>query len=662
MAITQPDGLVEDLLVKGPTPHSVWVKQFWSDDWIFVQYLDCIQAKEAAPPTLGSAQFLWRYGLIDQFEDADYVRHDPFWLMDWYVQLRTHSSFGESALWTGQIQRDALDMWAINTDAGITPGNQTLGAFSLEYILQRRRIDATYVEGGTVAVDRREVFNRPFKVGLAIMGGNRSASRNGDGVYTFSTDGFDWSVIDIIQYILNYFQPAAIPFVITGQTSILNQIVGETFDLWGMTPFDAFNKLINRRRGVGWRVITTGSGNSELNVYSLASEQVSFGEFSLPANSNQVSLVFDDLIDMEPQLSIDRGDMVDTIHVVGEPVKTMFSVSIRNATLEEGWTVPEQTSYEESTDEERKTDKYLRVFQFLRVPNGWDHTFDGLDGFGAEFVNPLVLDDGTVDLTQQDSHWSGSEVFRHFEDQLPVQVEATIDDAAPEYLKPFLLGENPDVTDEYHHVEKLDVVELEEYSLRMSDRELGLSTEGKINHLLGLNNFTAIEETEIDEEIDYTRLIGTIFMAQDTNIRVLYKLPTNSASEAGRTLLIPVQGAEFWWQAGGTVLGVTDGVLQFGPVEGAVLRDDSARLRAIANAAAVWYGSQKATLSYVHKGIATFHRVGTMIRNAATTAFIFEQIGTTVTSRTWHFGETMTTTIQTGYSELDTQLLVGTGK
>ena len=662
MAITQPTGDTENLLVKDPTPHSVWVKEFWSDDWIFIQYLDCIQAKEAAPPTLGVASFLWRYGEIDQFEDADYVLHNPFWLMDWYIQLRTHSSFGSTVLWTGQIQQDALDIFAIDVDAGITPGNQTIGAFSLEYVLQRRRIDSTYVEGGAVLVDRREVFNRPFKVGLAITGGNRSTNRNGDGVHTFSTDGADWSVIDIIEYILHFFQPSAIPFVITGQTSMLNQIVGETFDLWGMTPFDALNKLINRRRGVGWRVITTGSGDSELNVYSLASEQVSFGEFSLPANSNQVSLVFDDLIDFEPQLSISRSEMVDTIFIVGEPVKTMFSVSVRNSTLEEGWTVGEQTSYEGATDEERKTDKYQRVFQFLRVPPGWDHTFNGLDGGGPEFVNPLVLDDGTVDLTQQDVHWPGSEPFRHFEDQLPVLVDALIADAAPEYLKPFVLAERPGFENEYHHVEKLDVLQLEEYNLRMSDRELAVIVDGKINHLLGLNDFTATEDTEIDAEINYDRLIATVFMAQDTNLRVLYRLPTNLQSEAGRTLLIPVQGAEYWWKAGGTVNGVTNGVLQFGPTAGVVLRDDSARLRAIANAAAVWYGSQKATLSYVFKGIGTFHPVGTMIRNAATTAFALEQIGTTVTSRTWHFGETMTTTIETGYSELDTQLLVGSGK
>jgi hypothetical protein len=650
VATVQVTGEVSNAIVKPRSISAVWIKRNWNDRWQYVPYLSPRHAVEEDGSGRSQASLLWHYGMIKQHDLTAFRIYSTLDIQNWFVGIDSNSVFGAWKVWIGIINSENLNEFSVSTDLSeeigepFLFGDQEFGAVGLEYLLQRRRINGTFGPNG-IFIDRTVVFNRRYERGASFEG-NRSTSRDSDNVFVFSEDNEVWNYRDILQYVVKKFGPPGIDFEFWGLVDHLSQFTG-TFDFEGMRIWDVLNTLIDNRRGFGWRILTRGEGVIGIYVFSTLKDPIAFGGFTIPRNTWQDIPIFDDLIDVHPDLQVSQAHSFDRVVVRGARLKTCMSLSFINNTLEAGWTSTEQTDYEAATDKERATDKFDRVFSLFRVPGNWQWAFLSLANATAQNANPTVNFDGTVNPTEVGTFFNQGHRFLNF---LPFEVEAADTDAEPEFRRPFVIVENPDETDEYHYSETLSPIDLNSYRLRMAEREFGLVLKSKINHLIGLNFFSATEPTEFEAEADLSRMVATVFFETDAHLQVDMNISTGQNAGRGFDLLLNVPDAEYWFVAGGTVSDVTDGVITFNNGGNAeAVRDDGDKLRALAAAARAWYGGARNIISYRFDGIAPFHPVGMMIRGTANVANEFADVGTVVTRRRWDF-ERDQMFVETGFS------------
>lgn len=674
MATAQVTGQVSPAVYKTRVWRSVWVKRFWDDPWTYIPYLYPVSATESAQPTMPTATFAYDFGTIKREDVTTFSAYRPWNFQGFKIAIRGHSVFGFFDIWFGVVGKFGVKIDGTDSSTGVGSGLETFSAYGLEYLLDRRRVSGTYNEnldadGNNEVVGREAIFNQRFTRGQSNAG-NRSASRNGDGIYTFSsTDTDEWTNLDILEYVIHFFQTDAPQFRFVGQPEILDQIV-ERHNLDGLSVLDCMNKLIDRRRGLGWRLLTNGGGVVGIFVYSVLADPISFEEIQIPRNLWQDTLFFDGLIDLQPQVEYSDLNLYDRIVVRGEPIRVCGSFSPLNGTLEPAWSAADETAYEAAEDTERSTDKYRNVFAKFRVPPDWDWSYISLQ----ELILPEPVRQ-TMALAQT----RAGEVFADAENpanvwnldhkflrEILMEEESGLADAEEDYREPFAVIYRGDTlkwayTDRLKN-EKEKADQLHNLRLTVGNRDLSVTVRGRVNHLLGgagngFGEFPAAPspDTNVPAELNWKNLILTLALETDTIFGVDIKLP--GPSESGKTLIIDVPGASFWRIVGGTVKDVTDGDLVYnnnGLAE--TIRDDSPRLRAIAIASAAWYGMQRAVISYKFIGLAPFHPVGMLIRGAVSSSIGIQRVGTVVTERKWNFlaeDGFGTTQVRTGYGELD---------
>lgn len=639
--------------IKGKQFQTVWCRWNWTDDWEYVPWLWPDTAVESAAPSIPNAEFTWHAGYQKNYYNTGFDSFYPLNIQDAFIQIRVHSEWGWFAAWTGIVQNET------NTNPGLNPNNgyqcldQKITAVGLEFILMRRRINNSIISTDIDTINRPLVFNEQSSRGPSYLG-NRSATADSRGVYWFGgTDS--WTNLDIANYVLINYVPTATPFYLVGELDALSQIV-ETHNLFGMTVYDALNQLIDRRRGLSWRVIQDQENNIAVWVFSTIADPISFGGVDIPANRWQDVINFDGYPDVHPSFTTIRSETYDRVIVDGSAIKVCSSYSFDNATLEEGWSIAEEEAYEADTDENRSTDTYNRVFTFYRVPNDWPWTYYSLEDDTAQNVLPTVNYNGDVDFT--DTTQLPYMASRRFLPWLPDQVTTDADNAEPEFRSPFVLIAVPGTPAVYAYVDLLTAVDdrdiNDDYDVRLSDREMGFYVKGQKNHTLGLNQFTGRDADDTaTAEVDYATMIATMLVETDAVLRVSYLIPNNLGSNAGKDLIIHVPDAEYWYIAEGTVADVVDGELQF-YVPGAQ-RDDTDRLRAIAAAALAWYSVPRNIIEYSCDELLDMHPVGMMVRGIGNSAGDYGNVGTVVTERAWNFieGGGGVTRVRTGFSELD---------
>ena len=202
-----------------------------------------------------------------------------------------------------------------------------------------------------------------------------------------------------------------------------------------MTLRQALDHLIDRRRGFGWclRII---DGLVTVYIYSVFKNAVTVdGGGIIHGNATTVGLgtgivTADDITFANVTRTVNTQNAYARIRVIGERIKTCFSLSFINGTLTEGWTTDEETKYlagAGSTTDPAKNDRVRsdvrlqHVYTAFIVPKTWDwSTGDPTDDgeAGTNFTaNPDVNDDGSVTLSIGAStrHWG-----HHFLHHLPL--------------------------------------------------------------------------------------------------------------------------------------------------------------------------------------------------------------------------------------------------
>lgn len=662
--------------IKPFTYASVFLKRNWTDPWQWIPFLEVDDIEERTAPGVSQARFTFDFGRIKRAPVGFWASYEALFANGAFCLVWGHNRFANEALWVGIIEIDEVDLRHVYLEGvasgglfggapqyvGVPQGRQQLTAYGIEHLLDRWAITGSYTEAGWL--DRPMAFNRRERWGERLAG-NRSEEPDANGIYYFSSAGYLWTNLDIAQYLLWHYGPIAPVVLLDGQWGALNYLVQE-WDFEGMTPWQAMNELIDRRRGLGWRIVPSTTGPAWAWVFSQLPEPLAVSvpdadDVVLPANEFQSAVDFSFANDTEASIQLSDLERYDLVDVIGGPLSVCCTLSLADGTLEPGWTAQQETDYKAgSTAQEptaighdwaRAADKWHAVYQKFRVPNAWDWTAgDGSGTAVMRIANPVVALDGTVLPEATAPAWIYGKTFRR---ELPFESD---EEGERELRQPFVVLQ---YDGNWAFAEKAEDIVA---NVRLSDNEMAVYVEPRpINHIAAENHWTGAEPTEHDPLYDYETYMLTVMFATDQHLRV--RLGIHPA-EAARIKRIEMPYAEAWYVLHGTVLDLIDGEParwgeEITPEPGYMVRNDVGRLRAAAVLASVWYAVERRTLTYRYQGISTAHFPGSLIR-AAANGLATAQINTVVTERQWNFGE-QTTTVRTGFEDLDAEALVNNG-
>lgn len=648
----------------------VLVKRNWADEWQPVDYLQPLVARECVAPTIGLAEFKFDYGLIKREDRTSFESVSPSRFSGWYVQIQrivTAADPGDwvQPMWTGILVDDTTVIDGSRTSSP-SQGHQVVSALELSYLLDRVPLKAAVVDqsGSPIGLGRMPAFNRRVGrgPGAAILG-NRNASKIGSS-YCFGTDGEVWDHYDVCEYLCVRHSPTGHVLKLGGQASELLTGYTSVYDASGKTLKQALDHLISRRRGMGWCLRTSGSGDLVVHVFSTLASPVSVGALTIPANTEDASMLLGSDKDVR-ELTVRATDSVryDKVTVRGARLRAMFTVSFADGTLEELWSSTEEAAYEAGTgtpedeseehDRERATDKYARVYQAFRIPAAWDWmAYDG-EGNGGHNVALSVSADGTVYPAVPAQYFPDDRpLLRHLilaedTDNAPAGVVA-------EYRKPLVCVK--DAEGAWHQVDT-PYVNDEDTSVtmhvRMLDRGMGLLVKVSPNHLLALNHWAGgAADSDTDPLFDYENLVATVCVETDEHLKVEAEVSASDQIEAAPELVIDVPTAHYWYVVPNTVTGVTAGALVRDSAGGAV-RDDVERLRRIAALARAWYGQTRRAATIPLRRLEMGYAAGSLVTNVGSDSYS-EPVNAIVSARAWDFEKPGGfTTISTDFAELD---------
>ena len=653
--------------IRNLVSYRVRFKKTWADEFKVIKFLKPISANYSIAPSLSSADLLLEYGELKQAGQAIFGFQIPRDEVEQnFVEIQTIDEESTTSIWVGTVENSIFDIFG-PTNLGPPSGNQEIKAYGLEHLLDRIPIERAFVKSADgqdppefFEIQWFPVFNERFRNGLSDQGNRTEFSIQG--IHRFSDEGFKWSHLDIIKYLLAFYGPSNPKFELSGQFEELDKIQTNV-DLDGLTIKQALDKLISPQRGLGWVVRTCGDGVVNIHVFTVLTEPISSGDVQIPANPEQFDLQLDDAINISTaKINLNSQSRFEKIIIQGQRLKVCNTFRFADNSLERAWTQAEEDAYEAETDENRKTDKHSRVYTTYRVPKKWDGTVRvSLGIVGGSLVQvpalPCFTDNGTLTFPVDEEGFAAP-IFWHyakaFSRNIPIEKEATIIGAEPEFLAPLVLIQDP-TTEKFSQVEKLNIAVGTEKGkqsarIRMLDREMGIECQLPLGHSFGLNHFSGT--SKITPEHDYETIRATVFYETDCRVRVIEEIRDGKHPEAERALVIDVPDAEAWYIVPGTLIGVENG--EFLKAEGSaagLVRDDTPRLRQIAAFAKAWYGKQRASFSMTLKETFQFLAPGQIIRQISS-SWHRQQVGTVVSEISWDF-ETGETTTLTDFAELD---------
>jgi hypothetical protein len=629
----------------------VQVKRSWQQPWADLPQLDVLRFSASLQPTMPSAAFVWRYGAIDD-GGGEFWPYLPLLdgLIDQFVRicrLPTAGTEGSSPIpvWYGIFAEEDDLAGAVNPYQ-IATGDQVLTARGLELLLARCAIEGAVakISGAAARIDTPLVFNgRPQSASRPF--GNRSSARyanaeTGVTSYVFSDDGEPWTAADILEYVLAWFGPAGLGFRPAGELANLAQFTPSAAP--ARTVLAAINAVIDRRRGAAWRVTLTPNDEApQVRVYSTFDQDVTVGETNLTGASVRIDLDGDADAVEEVRIGRSSAHRYDRIIALGGPIVVCGTVSFQAGTLWEAWGAELQEEYQAADEIARTADKYVHVF--------CAYTVAGSDAIAG----PTCEGDGSLDLEPPPQFWSAKRLLR----RLPLALGGEDEDAPDEYRPPLVVCQiTVEGQTNWVAVDRIDELARSlggsgpSMSVRLLDGEMGLLVHARPNYLLAKNDWTPSEDDIAEPIVDYQTIRATVAWCSDRRLEVIAEVPGASPAGFPRTLTIDVPDAECWVILQGTVLDVQEGALV---TQGSFdeLRNDSARLEAVAAMAASWYQRQRRRLGLRWANLVFEAAPGDMV-GLITAGGSPVAVNSTVSGVVWD-ASGGTTTLSADFEELD---------
>ena len=619
--------------VYAKTAISCWTKATWAAAWTLRPTLTPVSAVMSAQPEMSLIQVAQHYGKIAREGTNAFAAEAPLNLSGQYLKVGTADG---AICCVGVIPQSGYDLSG-NMAADPT-GVQHITAYGLEYLLGRAPIRWAHVQQGSDywEIGRLPTFNVQHRDGGTVLGNRIAAQHGGKWYFAAEAGASIWSAKDILNYLLAWHAPGGPAWALGGQIDDLANYV-EVVSLEGLTVRQALDKIIDRRRGYSWCVTTDGAAASPatIQVFSILDANVSVAGFTFTANPAVQSFTLDAEDNVGAvQVRDDRTAVCDTVRVQGARVKSCFTVSFADGTLEPGWASADESDYaggavgaggyagltlsekEIASDQARGAVGLCRVYSYFRLPKAWDWTAGDGAGGDAGIVNPVILEDtGEIDAEDGVDYATFDNAIQPW---LPLREGADYstagfptvlpDDAEPRFLRPFAILQNR--AGKYVFAHKLNDPHYPDFQFTPATRELAFSVLARPPHILGLGHFrediwsSDAEPTQWEPGYDYETLLATICVEADNHVEIIAQPGTPLGLEYAREALIRVPDAELWLAFAGTVVDLAeDGTLKRVAVDAdsggryAVLRDDRARLQVIAALAQVWYCNPRMSLS-----------------------------------------------------------------
>ncbi len=692
--------------VTGTTLGKAWahayVRDGWTGPWQLVPYLQPLRSVEAVFPQRSTADFLYRYGDIKWEDRSTNVHWLPEIGLDLYVCIRVIPEKGFPFIsWVGVIPAEQLQVFGTRVDqSGVTrpAGDQTMTAYGLEYLLERRQVPGAWVripepeeppdppeENTGQQIGWSPPFNQRYVAGLQDLG-NRTADKLLEGgvevAYGFGGSSV-WSHRDIVEYLLYYSNPSLVeitepdfklaptaeaedPEIIAFFDAMQSRVTHE-----GRNVSSVLASLIDRSRGLGariaWSVLPGGAqgeggfpgGPVELELFSMTDLAIAIGDVTLPANPLREHIALDSGLETEHSLVVvDAMATYDYLRVQGARVLSCFSVCTQNLAVstdrvivEPDWEPTVESEYYAADDLVRETPHFDRVWQRFRLPDDFDWTT--VVQPNGQLLNPVFGDNAEIDFSTAAPYMNAGHVWRR---RLPLAVPGTEDATEPTYQAPFILFQIfEDGDDQYEWMmgekPREDHVACQ---FTLVDQGLAMDIRYRPNHYHARTHF--LGDTKVSPKLDYDAMIATVCLETDTRpaVNVLLGAPGVGRN---RTLTITLPDVEMWIIATGTVLGINteaggDGLRGLDVYRGTrILRDDTARLRHVAALAKAVYGTHRKAVNVRYRGLRLDHPLGTYVI-AAWADQVRHGVESVVTQRVMDY-ENNRTAVKTGFIELD---------
>lgn len=630
----------------------VRTKPTWDGTWEIAPHLQCLSFNLTLAPSVSSAVFDYTFGNRSVENNPQFAILEALGLEGHYVKVELFDDGEPPAtpvgVFVGQFLADDRRPRGVNPpSAEQSPeGRQLLTAYGLEHLLSKLPIDFAIVQDGpdTKQLMRSIPFNRRMKRGGAIEGNMDLISvPNVTGLQpAFVADGDKWTRKTIVQYLLYWFvtrhtemdfELAQSPFGLLDDGELVE-------DFFGLTVADALNKIIDRRRGLVWRVVTDGETIAAAEVTTILDAAANVGSLTLPANPNQAQLDVDtDRKVIDFSVTKTATNKHRSVIVRGRLTRAICTLSIQDNTLDPDWTEDDKTAYSEATkndpgylvlgtaEQARRNDEFRtsddsvnHVYRRFRVPD----TFNWKVGLG----------DGSVSLTRiitpvtepffgfpliptaaegpADTFFADKTLLR----DLPIDtgidysvsppVSINPDGAQPERAKPFAVAKSGPDGDHriLHTMGGVSSMSLPSVGLRVLDRGMGVefTLPGNVpNHALALGTFTPVEVNPPDwisaepsrfvpsvkNSIEYQHIMLTAAIELDQRPEMVLLLDP-AGNQTALVIDFPELGLDYL--VPGTVIGVRpDGSVRRAHADNAWVRDDTPVLRTLGLFIRHWY-------------------------------------------------------------------------
>jgi len=673
-----------------------FLKASWSAPWTFFPLLDADECRDVAGPDMPDATFIFQFGRIQWPHHSALTQIFPLRFTNLYAQIRfQYPGFAPGILWTGLFQ-DPLNRLMSSTRLS---GTQTVQAYGLPHLWDRVYIDHAIAEesGQAREIHRVPTFNLSPIRGT-VPRGNRSSSKftnpaNGRSSYVFSSENENnpWSNLNALEYVECWFGPNNIPLWLFGQFEVLDDLI-EVNDLKGSSAWEAMNRLVDRRRGLGMHMQATATTITLLEIFSLADRPVSFGSYTLPANAWQQPLILPtewpytgliDAVDFRQSTS----SQYDTYEIRGaDPIELMGSWSFEDENFTRRWSLDRQDEYANvdegdatKNDLARSKDKYRDVFRHFIVVPGWDQKVG--DGEGGEKTNTALKprEDGTIDTADQSpaGYWSGEKRFmpdtflrenREYHEPPSVvdgqvlKIDPDIPDKDEEFLPLIAFVKLPKAQaadpDRWAHIEKLSQAALAPCNVRSLDAAFGVELDGNPNHALARGNWDPHTDSKFDPEttgVDWRDVIVTAAFKTDQHPHVVLRRNAAANLDAERKKTIEIRGVKFRYCAPGTVTSIKDDDATLERIHGdnLIVEDTTDRLRAFAPVVVYFASVERQAIEIPINMVGSFAPIGSMVTGVIGIN-VAEPVFAVVTERRNVFREgQVVTSLRTGYWSME---------
>lgn len=697
------------LLQQAPAQR-VYIRRRWNSDWVLQPNLYCRAIRHALAPGNSLAILHWVYGQAMHPSDGSMQSYPPLELLGWFVKIEYDVDTPNGTLtkyhygYVTEEDRERRGEYPA-VDSLAYSGQQNILAFGLEYLYRRQRIDRSRIhklDGSEATIRLGLTFNaeNPFDRET----GNRSTGIGSDGHYLFEEDlenALNWSTRDIVQYLHSVFRPVGSsdfdfmdwqldsPYMSVLPSSDRPRVIVD-----GRTLGDVFDELMNRRRGLGWSVFIEEDAFGShpfIRPISLSSTPVDMPDgWTLEEAHDQYDLYTDSAVQARsPIIRRSLSAQYDQVRVVGERIRSIFTVSRADATLDPDWTSAQRTEYNdgasglgdyptdvaerEAANARVRTRQDLeRVYSSFKLTDDFSFVSDGIGGTDVIWL-PNETADGPEPVYRPEVR------LLHY---LPID-EHAVSTEARQYLRPFVLVRVHEAEDEFDSDKYVPIDRISQYakieetgdgggfrwsaSVRVAEHDAALwvNISGKPQHVIAgdaANDFVALGDGEDERdlpELDWRMdMLATVCVeAQRYTEAVWPASSTITDSDSVRRLIIDIgEQGRLDYIPQGTVTGLEDDGKLIHQTGSVYIRDDRSKMESLAKQAYIWYQRVRQAVQIPFAGCFVDLVPGNFISTFGS-VLDAEPINAVVSQVEYDF-ENGTTLLQTDYAELDFRRVV----